>query len=111
VFVAICCYGILYSSASSHKTNGLRLVHGGHHIGLILILIRQEICIVHNIRSRRIIDHAFRNGEYPVNKALRIDRIIDEVTTAVSRWPQLAKEYEVPLELARTIEENLRLKL
>lgn len=40
-----------------------------------------------------------------------IDRIIDEVTTAVTRWPQLAKEYEVPLELARTIEENLRLKL
>src|SRR5690606_34896872 len=40
-----------------------------------------------------------------------IDRVLEEVTTSVARWPSLAREYEVPSELARTIEDNLRLKL
>jgi serine/threonine-protein kinase HipA len=40
-----------------------------------------------------------------------IDQVVDQVTTAVARWPALAKDYEVPPALAQTIEENLRLKL
>ncbi|MDR0781702.1 MAG: type II toxin-antitoxin system HipA family toxin [Pseudomonadales bacterium] len=40
-----------------------------------------------------------------------IDRVLDEVTSAVARWPVLAKEYEVPSTLARAITDNLRLKL
>src|SRR5690554_1223281 len=39
----------------------------------------------------------------------KLDAMVDETIEAVSQWPTLAKQYEVPLALAETIGQNQRL--
>ncbi|CAG9421346.1 type II toxin-antitoxin system HipA family toxin [Providencia alcalifaciens] len=47
----------------------------------------------------------------PAFNKQKIDNIIDETLDAVSQWGKLAKEWDVPAELADEINKNLRLKI
>ncbi len=62
-------------------------------------------------------DHFTRDDFYsleplsPLFKRRKIDQWIDEITTSVSCWKQLAKEHEVPSGLISEVEQNLRLAI
>ncbi|HHR6131305.1 TPA: type II toxin-antitoxin system HipA family toxin [Providencia alcalifaciens] len=47
----------------------------------------------------------------PAFSKQKIDNIIDETLDAVSQWRKLAKEWDVPAELANEINKNLRLEI
>lgn len=47
----------------------------------------------------------------PAFSKQKIDNIIDETLDAVSKWKKLAKEWDVPAELADEINKNLRLNI
>jgi serine/threonine-protein kinase HipA len=44
-------------------------------------------------------------------KSKWVDEVIEEVTDAVSQWPDLAREHGVPKGLIKEVGSNLRLKL
>ncbi|MDK2776317.1 MAG: type II toxin-antitoxin system HipA family toxin [Pseudomonadota bacterium] len=60
-------------------------------------------------------DHFTRDDLYSLEKISplfsrrKINRLLEEITEQVSRWPQLAREYEVPPSLLQDVSSNLRL--
>jgi serine/threonine-protein kinase HipA len=47
----------------------------------------------------------------PLFSRRKVDTVIDETIAHVSGWPELAREWEVPKELSKEIEGNLRLDI
>lgn len=46
----------------------------------------------------------------PLFERRKINALLDEVCAAVSQWPQLARQWQVPEGLVKEVEENLRLR-
>lgn len=46
----------------------------------------------------------------PLFERRKINELLDEVCVAVSQWPQLARQWQVPEGLVKEVEENLRLR-
>ena len=47
----------------------------------------------------------------PLFTKKKINQVIDETVESVSKWPELAKEWDVPKTLVEEIKGNLRLHL